>query len=86
MENTSEEKALRPRVEKTFFASGDIVIVKHDIPNKPTMIVQSIDKLPMAAGDRVALLGVTCIWFSEDLKLQKSRFSTKDIIKKPLHD
>jgi hypothetical protein len=53
-------------------------MVKHDIPNRPFMIVQSIDKLPVASGDRVALLGVTCIWFSSDLKLQKS---TKDIIK-----
>jgi hypothetical protein len=41
-------------------------MVKHDIPNRP----QSIDKLPVASGDRVV-----CIWFS----LQKSRFSTKDI-------
>jgi hypothetical protein len=38
------------------------------------MIVQSIDKLPVASGDRVALLGVTCIWFSSDLKLQKQVF------------
>jgi hypothetical protein len=82
MENTTavEEKALRPRIEKIFFSSGDIVMVKHDIPNRPFMIVQSIDKLPVASGE-VALLGVTCIWFSSDLKLQKSRFSTKDIIK-----
>lgn len=89
MENTirtQEEKALRPRIDKVFFSSGDIVIVKHDIPNKPAMIVQSIDKLPIASGDRVALLGVTCIWFSADLKLQKSRFSTKDIIKKETDD
>jgi hypothetical protein len=88
MENTStaEEKALRPRMEKIFFSSGDIVTIKHDIPNKPSMIVQSIDKLPVSSGDRVALLGVTCIWFSTDLKLQKSRFSTKDIIKKPADD
>jgi hypothetical protein len=88
MENTAavEDKALRPRVEKIFFSSGDIVVVKHDIPNKPFMIVQSIDKLPVAVGDRIALLGVTCIWFSSDLKLQKSRFSTKDIIKRPVND
>lgn len=87
MENTiAEEKVLRPRIEKVFFSSGDIVIIKHDVPNKPEMIVQSIDKLPIAAGDRVALLGVTCIWFSTDLKLQKSRFSTKDIIKKHTDD
>jgi hypothetical protein len=32
-------------------------MVKHDIPNRPFMIVQSIDKLPFASGDRVALLG-----------------------------
>jgi hypothetical protein len=88
MENTAavEEKALRPRVEKIFFSSGDIVVVKHDIPNKPFMIVQSIDKLPVTVGDRIALLGVTCIWFSSDFKLQKSRFSTKDIIKRPVND
>jgi hypothetical protein len=44
------------------------------------MIVQSIDKLPVASGDRLAL-GVTCIWFSSDLKLQKSRFSTRTLSK-----
>jgi hypothetical protein len=48
-----QRKALRPRIEKIFF-SGDIVMVKHDIPNRPSMIVQSIDKL--ASGDRVAYL------------------------------
>jgi hypothetical protein len=53
MENTTavEEKALRPRI--VFFSSGDIVMVKHDIPNRPFMIVQSIDKLPVASGDRL---------------------------------
>jgi hypothetical protein len=53
MENTStaEEKALRPRMEKIFFSSGDIVTIKHDIPNKPSMIVQSIDKLPVSSGE-----------------------------------
>jgi hypothetical protein len=59
-------------------------MVKHDIPNRPFMIVQSIDKLPVASGDR-ALLGVTCIWFSSDLKLQKSRFSTRTL-SKPVND
>jgi hypothetical protein len=51
MENTStaEEKALRPRMEK-IFSSGDIVTIKHDIPNKLSMIVQSIDKLPVSSG------------------------------------
>jgi hypothetical protein len=53
-------------------------MVKHDIPNRPFMIVQSIDKLP---GDRVALLGVTCIWFSSDLKLQKAGFPQRTLSK-----
>jgi hypothetical protein len=48
--------------------------------NRPFMIVQSIDKLPVAF--QTSGMSVTCIWFSSDLKLQKSRFSTKDIIKK----
>jgi hypothetical protein len=51
-----------------------------DIPNRPFMIVQSIDKLPVASGDRVALLG-TCIWFSSDLKLQKSSFPQRTLSK-----
>lgn len=81
MENIKEDRVLRTRIEKTFFSSGDVVIVKHDIPDRPHMIVQSIDKLPISTGDRVALLGVTCMWFSSDNKLQKARFSTKDIKK-----
>ena len=81
MKNTNETRELRPRMEKIFFSSGDVVTLKHDIPHKPKMVVQTIDKIPMKEGDRVSLLGVTCIWFSTDHKLQKSRFSTKDIIK-----
>lgn len=81
MKNTEEERTLISRVEKVFFSSGDVVELKHNISNRPRMVVQSIDKLPLASGDRVALLGVTCIWFSSDQKLQKSRFSTKDIKK-----
>jgi hypothetical protein len=43
MENTTtvEEKALRPRIEKNILLPRDIVMVKHDIPNRPFMIVQS---------------------------------------------
>jgi hypothetical protein len=82
MENTTavEEKALRPRIEK-YSSLRRHRNGKTRHTKQAFMIVQSIDKLPVASGDRVALLGVTCIWFSSDLKLQKSRFSTKDIIK-----
>jgi hypothetical protein len=40
-------------------------MVKHDIPNRPFMIVQSIDKLPLPQAIEW-LLGVTCIWFSSE--------------------
>jgi hypothetical protein len=42
------------------------------------MIVQSIDKLPVASGDRVALGSNLYMVFS-DLKPQKSRFSTRTL-------
>jgi hypothetical protein len=61
--NTSRRGGPSDLELKKYSSSGDIVMVKHDIPNRPFMIVQSIDKL-VASGDRVALLGVTCIWFS----------------------
>jgi hypothetical protein len=48
------------------------------------MIVQSIDKLPVASGDRVALLGSN-IWFSSDLKLQKAGFPQRTL-SKPVND
>jgi hypothetical protein len=59
-------------------------MVKHDT-KQAFMIVQSIDKLPVASGDRVAL-GVTCIWFSSDLKLQKAGFPQRTLSKKPVND
>ena len=91
MSDDKNEGGLRPRVEKVFFASGDLVVVKHEVPNRPTMIVQSIDKMtmPKKQGEAMsmsskssALLGITCIWFATDMSLQVHRFNTKDIKKK----
>jgi hypothetical protein len=55
-------------------------MVKHDIPNRPFMIVQSIDKLSCLRRSSGFARSNLYMVFS-DLKLQKSRFSTKDIIK-----
>ena len=76
---------------KVFFSAGDLVTLKHELNNKPTMLVQTIDKTtfprtpmsrPATTERRVGgLLGVTCIWFSKDLILQSHRFSTKDLVK-----
>jgi hypothetical protein len=76
----------REYTEKVFFSAGDIVTLKHDIGDKPKMLIQSVDKTVMprlnTGGEKKpALLGVTCIWFSTDLVLQSHRFSTKDLEK-----
>ena len=81
MRPENNNNALLPRVEKVFFTAGDTVTVKHAIDNKPKMFVLSVDKLTVKEDDRASLLGVTCVWFSSDKKLQKERFSTKDLIK-----
>ena len=68
---------------KVFFTPGDVVKVKHEIDNRPTMIVKTIDKVTIRnkeAGDRPTLFGITCFWFSTDGKIQEARFNTKDLI------
>jgi hypothetical protein len=65
--------------EKIYFSAGDLVMIKHEIANRPTMVVKSVDKIPMAKTG--GLLGVTCFWFSSDMVMQQARFSTKDLTK-----
>lgn len=74
--------------EKIYFSAGDLVKVKHEIENRPTMVVKSVDKITMmkkanADQDKPTggLLGVTCFWFSVNMELQSARFSTKDLTK-----
>lgn len=66
--------------ERVFFTPGDIVQLRQDIPNRPTMIVKSIDKAAMKNGDKPMLFGITCIWFTTEGLIQKERFNTKDLI------
>ena len=79
MENLEEDKV--------YFNAGDVVQLKQDIPNKPTMIVvkketslfkhdskRSEDKRPI-------LKGIRCRWFTSTGELQESVWNTKDLIK-----
>jgi hypothetical protein len=75
------ENNLLPRRERVYFASGDLVELKKNLPNKPVMLVQAVDKLTMSKDEKPVLLGVTCIWFTTEGALQKGRFSTKDLNK-----
>ena len=79
MENLEEDKV--------YFNAGDVVQLKQDIPNKPTMIVvkketslfkhdskRLEDKHPI-------LKGIRCRWFTSTGELQEAVFNTKDLIK-----
>lgn len=67
--------------DKIFFAPGDVVCLKQDIPNKPKMIVVRIERSIMRNKDNKDYLkGVRCRWYSTDQKIQEALFSTKDLI------
>lgn len=82
MEN--KNNGLRMRAERIYFAAGDQVEIKHPLEYKPLMIVLSVDKIPIRGNSTAttsSLLGVTCFWFSSDMKFQSERFNTKDLSK-----
>lgn len=71
--------------DNIYFNPGQIVQLKQDIPNKPTMIVikkevslfkhdskRLNDKKPI-------LIGIKCRWFTTTGELQEAIFNTKDL-------
>ena len=72
--------------DKQFLNPGELVTLKQDIPNKPTMIVvkkeTSVFKHQKKIDDkRPILIGIKCRWFTKNGELQEAMFSTKDLIK-----
>jgi len=68
---------------KQFFLPGDIVTLRQNIPNKPTMIVvkkvTKTIKTESLKGD--FFQGILCRWFTTDGYLQEALFNTKDLEK-----
>lgn len=69
-----------------YFNPGDVVMLKQDIPNKPTMIVvkkeTSLFKHDRSSDDKRPILkGIRCRWFTTSGELQENVFNTKDLIK-----
>lgn len=64
--------------DKTYFAPGEVVELKQDIPMKPIMIVKTVDKANGPDG-KSSLIGVTCFWFTTTFEYQSHRFNTKDL-------
>lgn len=68
---------------KQFFLPGDVVTLRQDIPNKPTMIVvRKVTKTIRTTDVRNDYFqGILCKWFTINGELQESVFNTKDLIK-----
>lgn len=67
--------------DKVFFQPGDLVEIRQDIPNKPTMLVSRIERNILKNNGKDLLKGVKCRWFTTDQHLQEAIFSTKDLLK-----
>ena len=52
--------------DKVFFTAGDIVQFKHEIGDKPLMVVQKVEKTTIKSEGASVLLGIQCMWFSKD--------------------
>lgn len=70
--------------EKIYFMPGELVTLKQDIPNKPTMIVvkkETIIFKNTGVEAQSSLKGIKCRWFTKDGLIQEAIFNTKDLIK-----
>ena len=67
--------------DKIYFTPGQLVILKHDLPNKPIMmVVRKETSIFKNTGDNI-LRGIRCRWFTTDGTLQEAIFNTKDLMK-----
>ena len=68
--------------EKVFYNPGDLVILKHELDNKPIMYV--VEKVTRSMINKekekeTIFLGIKCRWFDANLVLREAVFSTKDL-------
>lgn len=73
-------------ITNIYFNPGDVVQLKQNIPNKPTMLVVKKETLLFKHSrneddKRSILKGIRCRWFTSTGELQEAIFNTKDLIK-----
>lgn len=68
-------------IDKIFFAPGDLVTIKHQLPNKPTMLVKGKETATIRGTDGNHFRGIRCVWFTTNQELQEFVFNTKDLEK-----
>lgn len=66
--------------DKTYFLPGQIVKIRQNIPNSPTMIVVRKETNVFNHDSKGKLKGMRCRWFTNDGQLQEAVWSTKDLI------
>lgn len=68
---------------KQFFLPGDVVTLRQDLPNKPTMlVVRKVTKTIRTKDTKSDFFqGILCKWFTTQGELQESVFNTKDLLK-----
>jgi uncharacterized protein YodC (DUF2158 family) len=65
--------------EKVYFVPGDVVTIKHNLPNKPIMLVKGKEQKLIKGTDANHFKGIRCIWFTTLGEMQEAVFSTKDL-------
>lgn len=67
--------------DKVYFAPGDIVQIRQNLPNAPTMVVIKKETTLFKHKDDATniLKGIKCRWFTSTGELQEAVFSTKDL-------
>ena len=64
------------------FFPGDLVSLRHDLPNKPVMIVVRKESTIFRDENKNNnLKGIRCRWFTTTNELQEAVWNTKDLIK-----
>lgn len=72
-------------MEVVYFTPGQLVTLKQDIPNKPTMLVVKKETswfkhdAKRMEDRKSALVGIRCRWFTTTGELQEAIFNTKDL-------
>jgi uncharacterized protein YodC (DUF2158 family) len=68
-------------IQKIFFIPGDVVTIKHDLDNKPKMLVKGKETKTLKDAEGTYFLGLRCFWFTTEGLYQEQIFSTKDLHK-----
>lgn len=66
--------------DKVYFAPGNLVTLKQEIPNAPIMMVYRVERNILKKEGSDLLRGIKCRWFTKDGFLQEAVFSTKDLV------